>query len=40
VDEASRQRIESCQDTALLERWLHRALRASRLSEVLEEPGS
>jgi hypothetical protein len=40
VDEGSRERIESCQDTALLKRWLRRALRASRLSEVLEEPSA
>jgi hypothetical protein len=37
VDEASRQRIESCQDPELLKLWLRRALSASRLSEVLEE---
>jgi flagellar biosynthesis/type III secretory pathway protein FliH len=40
VDEASRQRIESCQDAELLKRWLRRALRATRLSEVLEEPSA
>jgi 2-hydroxychromene-2-carboxylate isomerase len=39
VDEASRKRIESCQDLELLKRWLRRAARANRLSEVLEQPG-
>lgn len=40
VDETSRKRIESCEDSALLKRWLRRALRANRLSEVLDEPSA
>lgn len=34
----ARQRIQSCLDVAMLERWLERALRATRLSEVLDGP--
>jgi predicted transposase YdaD len=36
VDESSRLRIQSCLDVAMLERWLERALSATRLSEVLD----
>lgn len=39
VDERSRQRIEACMDVATLEHWLDRALNATRISEVLDEPG-
>jgi hypothetical protein len=38
VDDSSRQRIQSCLDVAMLERWLERALSATRLSEVLDGP--
>jgi predicted transposase YdaD len=36
VDDASRQRIQNCTDVATLERWLERAVGATRLSEVLD----
>jgi predicted transposase/invertase (TIGR01784 family) len=36
VDDTSRQRILSCKDIATLDQWFARALKASRLSEVLE----
>jgi hypothetical protein len=36
VDKASRQRIQSCLDVATLERWLARALNATRISDVLD----
>jgi hypothetical protein len=38
VDDASRQRIQGCMDVATLERWLDRALSATRLAEVLDSP--
>lgn len=38
VDDTSRQRIHACRDAARLERWLERALSATRLSEVLDDP--
>ncbi|WP_224363216.1 hypothetical protein [Hyalangium versicolor] len=38
VDDASRQRIQSCMDVATLERWLERAVSATHLSEVLDGP--
>ena len=38
VDDASRQRIQGCMDVATLERWLDRAVQASRLSVVLDDP--
>jgi hypothetical protein len=38
VGEFSRQRIQSCKDIATLERWLDRAVVATRLSEVLDGP--
>ena len=38
VDDSSRQRIQSCLDVALLERWLDRAVTATRVSEVLDGP--
>ena len=38
VDDLSRQRIQSCLDVPILERWLELALRATRLSEVLDGP--
>jgi hypothetical protein len=38
VDERSRERILSCLDVATVELWLERALRATRLSEVLDGP--
>ena len=37
VDDASRQRIMSCRDIATLDLWFSRALKATHLSEVLEE---
>jgi predicted transposase YdaD len=37
VDEKSRQRILSCTDVATLDRWFEQALKATRLSEVLED---
>jgi hypothetical protein len=38
VDEASQQRIQDCRDVSTLERWLDRALNATRISEVLDGP--
>lgn len=38
VDDASRERIQNCTDVATLERWLERAVGATRLSEVLDGP--
>ena len=38
VDKASRQRIQGCLDVATLERWLERAVTATRVSEVLDGP--
>jgi hypothetical protein len=38
VGTASRRRIQDCTDVATLERWLERALNATRLSEVLDGP--
>jgi flagellar biosynthesis/type III secretory pathway protein FliH len=38
VDDTSRQRIQSCTEVSVLERWLERALSAARLSEVLDAP--
>jgi hypothetical protein len=38
VDEPSRQRIEACMDVSTLERWLDRALTATRISDVLDGP--
>ncbi len=38
IDDASRQRIQSCMDVATLERWHKRALTTTRLSEVLDGP--
>lgn len=38
VDEASRQRIQSCLDVAALERWHAQALNATSVSEVLDGP--
>ena len=38
VDDASRERIRSCSDAALLELWLDRAIHATSLSEVLAPP--
>jgi hypothetical protein len=38
VDDASRQRIESCQDVATLDRWLDRVLVATRIEDVLDDP--
>jgi hypothetical protein len=38
VDDASRQLIQGCRDIPTLERWLERALGATRLSEVLDGP--
>jgi hypothetical protein len=38
VDEQARQRILTCTDVAALEKWLDRALTATTLSEVLEDP--
>ncbi|HSP79540.1 MAG TPA: transposase, partial [Myxococcaceae bacterium] len=37
VDEEVRQRILTCTDLALLDRWIERALNATRLSDVLDE---
>lgn len=36
VDEATRERILACTDTAQIERWLDRALMAQRLSDVFD----
>ena len=38
VDDAARQLIQRCKDVPTLERWLERALGATRLSEVLDGP--
>jgi hypothetical protein len=38
VDDSSRQHIQRCKDVPTLERWLERALGATRLSEVLDGP--
>lgn len=38
VDDSSRQRIQSCTEVSILERWHERALSATRLSEVLDAP--
>lgn len=38
VDKASRQRIKNCLDVATLERWLARAMNATRISDVLDGP--
>ncbi len=38
VGKASRQRIQSCLDVAMLERWLERAVTATHVSEVLDGP--
>lgn len=38
VDDASRHTIERCRDVLTLERWLDRALVATRLEEVLDPP--
>ncbi|WP_157232189.1 hypothetical protein [Hyalangium minutum] len=38
MDDASRQLIQRCKDVPTLERWLERALGATRLSEVLDGP--
>jgi flagellar biosynthesis/type III secretory pathway protein FliH len=38
VDEASRQRIQSCLDVATLERWHARAMSATHVSDVLDGP--
>ena len=38
LDDLSRQRIQSCLEVATLERWLARALKATRVSEVLDGP--
>jgi hypothetical protein len=38
VDDASRQRILSCTDAALLDLWFDRAIHATSLSEVLAPP--
>ena len=40
VDDKARQRILSCADLVTLERWFDRALTATRLSDVLENPAS
>jgi len=37
VDEAARQRILSCTDLALLDRWFDRSLNATSLSDVLDD---
>jgi predicted transposase YdaD len=37
LDEAARQRILACTDVAMLDRWFDRALKASTLSEVLDD---
>ncbi|HEX8539186.1 MAG TPA: transposase, partial [Cystobacter sp.] len=37
VDEAARQRILSCTDAATLDRWLDLSLKATTLSEVLDD---
>jgi hypothetical protein len=37
VDDASRQRIESCTDTKTLETWLDRSLTATKVSELFED---
>jgi flagellar biosynthesis/type III secretory pathway protein FliH len=38
VDEASRRRIQRCRDVGTLERWLERAVSATRISQVLDDP--
>ncbi|HYO65241.1 MAG TPA: hypothetical protein VEU33_04100 [Archangium sp.] len=38
VDEPARQHILTCTDVATVEKWLDRALTATTLSEVLEDP--
>ncbi|AKJ03822.1 Hypothetical protein AA314_05448 [Archangium gephyra] len=38
MDEQARQRVLACTDVATLEKWLDRALTATTLSEVLEDP--
>jgi hypothetical protein len=38
VDDSSRQRIQSCLDVAMLERWIERAVSATGLSEILDGP--
>jgi hypothetical protein len=38
VDEASRRRIQRCRSVATLERWLERAVSATRISQVLDGP--
>ncbi|HZI16897.1 MAG TPA: hypothetical protein VE153_41405 [Myxococcus sp.] len=38
VDEAARQRILTCTDTATLDRWFDRSLDATTLSAVFDEP--
>jgi hypothetical protein len=38
VDEATRERILFCPDVTMLDRWLDRAVNATRLSEVLDDP--
>ncbi|MBN1204937.1 MAG: hypothetical protein JXB05_08430 [Myxococcaceae bacterium] len=40
VDDKTRQRILSCTDLVMLDRWFDRALTATRLAEVLENPTS
>jgi hypothetical protein len=37
VDDTARQRILSCTDLSTLDRWLERAVKATRVAEVLEE---
>jgi hypothetical protein len=38
VDSKVRQLILSCTDLGTLERWLERAVTATRISDVLEDP--
>jgi hypothetical protein len=38
VTDEARQRILSCKDMATLDRWFDRALNASTLSDVLDDP--
>lgn len=38
VDEAARQRILSCTDVATLDRWFDRAINATTLGDVLDDP--
>ncbi len=40
VDEAARQRILTCTDLAVLDRWFDRSLNATTLSDVLEDRAS